>query len=198
MNKKVPSWDDICFPVSFETYLQMLDDRILVDFFVETRVFHHEIKAGLSYTCGMCGYRKSLDKIHEDFPICPKCESKNLHAALFWRTSKDNYKPSCGREVYAQRVVDHMRKNYQTYFQSVPNEDSFFKFKYHFGESDFLVSFLGSSCAAASTCPILAVSKAALLCPYLWDGRFDWKIGGPGRSSNMRLTHLIYQLAGGE
>jgi len=186
-----PKWEDIGLPSSFGELLVKTADRQLLNFFTETRIFHQEIRAGVQYTCGMCGYRKNFDKVFEEFTECPKCGATILHASLHWRTARDTIKITQPLDGYARRVIEAMAGNYQAYFSAPVDLENFCTIK--FRGDGFFTDFKGGS-SVHWQCPVVSVMKAALCCPYLWDTGYDWHILSFGRNPGMRLTHLLYQL----
>lgn len=188
---KYPTWEDVGIPYSLWLITDKADRR-LTSFLVEMRIFHQEIKSGVQYTCGMCGYRKSFDKPYEEFSDCQKCNSQVIRASLYWRTSKNQYKPIYNEDSISHNIVQHMLANHLAYFKKPPEAAKDFV-KMEYLPRGYSVQFAGSKEVVISTCPVLATMKAALACPYIWDGSFDWQLKEFSKIGNMRFTHLLNQ-----
>jgi hypothetical protein len=88
-------------------------------------------------------------------------------------------------------IINQMRLNFINYFKTSPERDTDWEWHDNF----YHVAFAGGE-TAADALPRLAIARAALLTPYLWDGMHDWKNECRRDTCDQRfITQLLTHIA---
>lgn len=187
-----PQWSDVGIPASLQDAMIQLEHGPLLTLLVEERVFHTENKTNFIYTCGACGWHHIVNRSYEAYDECQKCHAKQIKAVPFWKNSKDTVKPTHRSELVSYKIAEQMGVNYRTYF----NVRDSLVLELYWNQFGFNAKFKGGTGTVVATSPYVAIAKAAILCPYLWDSSFNWKIGRKtDKTADCNITHLVYQWA---
>lgn len=192
-----PTWASVGLTDGFAAELGRAGDRALQSL-VDIRVFHNTRKMSFLYTCRTCGVTHKPERLVDDYSQCAKCQSMAITLARTLKTPKASgrdYRPVPALSAeYLDNLYETMRSNYELYFQGRFDPDDEHLFDVRGGAGRFYdACFIGGTRASADNMP-LAVVRAAISVPFLWDGAFDWKgkqfRPEPGRESH--LTPTIY------
>lgn len=207
-----PTWSQVGVPPSIVESIKRLPSGMLLSYLVLNRVFRFDVKAQYKYHCDNCGLHKLVNRVYDDYTRCEKCGKTNtLRSSPLWRMGKDNIVRI--DEGYAASILQRMHENYAAYFNCYPPEG----FLNSAWMLDMNVSLPRREPALGSLAPevkdkrrakvqaaficgdtveasqqSLAIAKAAVLCPFLWDDLFDWRYGiTKDRGRETHLTPLI-------
>ncbi len=209
-----PTWQDVGVPPSLVNAIRRLTSGDVIDYLLVNRVFRFHIRAQYVYMCDECHSVKKLSRNWEDYSQCEQCGSALISSSANWRMGKDHMKPYSKDESNVRVVVRQMAEVYGMYFRDYP-PDNFLEcdwvvdrdtvqlpkeqdqaFGRYQPQEDFIPHELPMfsakfCCGDQVTLPTqtLAICQAALLCPFLWDDRYDWKYKMP-RETNQE-THLL-------
>lgn len=183
-----PTWRDFDIPQRMvDTVKHTSNSNGLIGFLLNDRVFHVENKINYEYRCIHCGHVKILTRQYEDYSSCEKCNSNKVHGIPFWKENRGS--PKVANRIDAKAVAVQLGINFTQYFGSNDNDILSVSWK----DSDFRAKFVcGEEVIDGS--PVWAITKAAILCPFLWDSNYNWrdKIKND-RNNNFHISHLIMQ-----
>jgi hypothetical protein len=92
---------------------------------------------------------------------------------------------------YLDSIIKQMDNNFKIYFKTQPERD--IDWEWHDGS--FFISFAGGE-TASHPFPRVAMCKAAISTPYLWDSCFDWREGKKCDNIDQKfISHIFNQLA---
>lgn len=212
MSDKVnyPSWDDCGVPKSILSAIKQLRVGSALDYLLLNRVFRFNVRAHYLYTCNKCGYHKKMFRHYEDYSTCERCGSNLISSIANWRMGKDKIEPYSKSDDLLIKLIQQMHSLYVRYFRKSPPQD-FLQCGWHIeaievpkDSSAYGYSNLSSNQSSPSpvfmakySCgdqvksknQALAVCKASLLCPFLWDDGFDWKTDS--HRNRGQKTHII-------
>jgi len=224
-----PTWSDVGVPSVMVDAIRRLGNGEILDYLILNRVFRFQIKAQYVYTCQKCHHQKRLSRNYESYLVCEQCKSEKISSTANWRMGKDriqSYSDS-GSDTSVRKLVQQMSTVYGQYFRDYPPEDfvkcdwvlkrEAMSLPHH--ESAWAQYANNSNPEFASDMPCfssqfccgekvvanterLAICKAAVLCPFLWDDCFDWKYLAPrdeGRETHiLPLLNIWSKLRGGD
>jgi hypothetical protein len=102
----------------------------------------------------------------------------------YLKSNKHNYTKSSNLDT--NKIIQRMENNFRLYAGISGNIVSFC------WEDNFVCQFLSGERIKDFT-PSLAIAKAAILCPFLWDTGFNWRDGKKERGNDLYYAHLISQ-----
>ena len=198
-----PTWDDVGVPPALTELIRRLPLCQLLHYLIVNRVFRFQIKPQYAYRCAGCGHRKTVTKVFEEYPNCEACNCSVLTATPSYIMGKDKCRHALD-ETIVPSIIQRMTDNFVCYFKRQPPED-FFAYGWMLNnkpvevpnpvalgadahhnddDDDEFQQALRSPGAVAKFCvgesvedaaQTLAICKAAVLCPFLWDDFFDWQ-----------------------
>ena len=194
-----PTWEQVGIPSLLVGFIRRLRPGKVVDYLVTNRIFRFHIRPQYVYQCQSCGNTKRVSRNWEDYSVCENCESGMVSSSANWRMGKDAMK-SYSDGSHCNAVVQQMAEIYGTYFRDYPPEnfldcdwivdrdalklpkESEHAYGQHQPDDDFIPPqmplFAAQFCCGdrvVHNSQDFAIVLAALLCPFLWDDRFDWK-----------------------
>jgi hypothetical protein len=187
MDAPFPTWRDLGLSKILPSFLKKLEYGETLNFLVYDRIYLIRNTVLYTYLCGGCGYHKYNQAISANYNECSHCSSTNLSVLPHWEMNRktapgfSNLLDIClMMEEYHFKYCGIWHKD--TFTMRVDVEKIMFSAKFYGGEEAF------------AECPVLAGTKAALCCPFMWDERFSFKEGKfKDRPSNLQISHLIYQ-----
>ena len=171
-------------PPFFVELIAHANDSSIISFLVSDRVFRNENKINYNYDCLKCGFRKMVTRQYEDYSRCENCRSNFVKGVPFL---KENH---CNKiNLDAGRIVERMEHNHYQYFGKYAANIVDIKWRH----GRFITKFVCGDEVVDSS-PLLSLAKAAVLSPFLWDTRYNWRNNIKNdRSNDLQLSHLIMQ-----
>lgn len=189
-----PNWKDVGLSPYFVENLRALCIGDKIDFLIANKVYKDILRSQFKYYCNNCGKSKNSNRIYEDYSKCENCGSYKISCISDWKYPMlDECDPFSSDNSFVSPILVRMQYNYKMYFGELPPEkflDFSTAFKKYCNDSypHFKAQFIcGEEVEEISAS--LAVCKAALLCPFIWDDVFDWK--NRYRRDESRKTHII-------
>ena len=184
--QKTPTWYDVNISEGLISLIQSSDNVEIISFLIDDRVFRKENKINYQYICSSCGYAKLITKQHEEYFACLECKSKRINGTPCWK-----YHRNINSQITSANIIDRMALNYFHYFNAKNEkivdlewQDGLFMTKFATGER------------VLEETPAESISKAAILCPFLWDSNFNWKtLSHNDRGNDLHISHIIAQWA---
>lgn len=171
-----PTWKSVGLPSNFVRVISNAEHRWL-DFLILNRVFRQPVKSKFTYSCRSCGRGKNIYRIYEDYSRCDRCHSFLISCQPSWNFYRNDVRHySEDSDNYVSSVIARMQQNFIMYFQMSPSDD-FINFVPKFSqnrEAVFTAKFICGD-AVCDNKPGIAILKASVLCPFLWDDAYDWK-----------------------
>jgi len=166
-----PNWKEVGIPDIMVRTIHIMKPTYALDCLISQMVFHNNKKLNLVYTCDMCAYQYVPQRNTEEVSQCVNCNSKRVRCLQSLKFSNDKKIPFYSRAGnFILQINDQMRNNFLSYFKTWPERDM--DWEWHDGI--YHVAFAGGETGTGEL-PRLAIARAALLTPYLWDSMFDWK-----------------------
>lgn len=212
--RSYPTWEDVGVTPLMVNAVKNLNSSRILDYLVLNRVFRFIVKAQCFYKCSHCGYGKKSSRIFEDYSSCESCGSLLVSSVFNWRMGKDQLEDFSSDENLSVRVIEQMPRVYGEYFKDYPPDnflhgvwdvkkpvlnidnkpDIYGKLQnsQHNYVPGSAPSYVAKFCCGEevrASNPTLAIAKAAVLCPFLWDDCYDWKFNSPKDRS--QETHLL-------
>lgn len=189
------TWQDVGISQYFLDILRSLKPGDFLDCAIAMYVFDHNPKLNIKYACSGCGYSKTLQRIHEDYPCCVKCGNSTIYATPL--IAYKEFMSYSDGEVEISKIITALHKKYRSYYNVMPDKDSFINFNIDFlnNNSIYTAQFLSGEQVTANSLSF-AICKAAILCPFIWDNTYDWK--SCSKKEPMKQTHisnLLYLLS---
>lgn len=184
-----PGWADVGLPDQFVQQLAGLQDQTVLESLVYDRVFHLTRGVQFVYHCGVCGYSHKPKKTTDDYGVCgnDQCRSRAIRLVSSHKAMNRTHQPGAsGTDEFSSLVLSKMADNHLAYFGSEAEDLVALSWR----RGVFHAQFTGGG-QTQDRLSSLAIVRASLLVPYLWDGKFDWKEG----RFRSRSGHLIPTLA---
>lgn len=189
---KHKTWNDVGTPKNLIQQIQQTSFPRVLDLLVMDRVFHQPRRLIYTYNCNVCGYVHNCQRTYEEMHVCIRCNSRAIRSTQIIKFSKDRHLPYSSEEQYVDIILRKMRENYCLYY-GVEFEDVVSLGWRPNSERSIFCQFQGGEEVLAST-PTLAVAKAAVLVPFLWDDTYVWQEGFFDKGRETHLTPLIFQI----
>lgn len=184
-----PTWRDYDIPQRLVLGIHNTNKNNLIWFLLNDRVFRIENKINYHYECFRCGHGKVVTRQYEDYSLCEKCHHETTIGTPFLKDSCENIKLPINQT--ANRIVTQMILNHEKYF-NVKNVD-IFNLTWESNMSCFVSKFVFGEEVRESSAE-RAVAKAAILSPFLWDNKFNWRDGIKNdRGNDLYISHLMMQ-----
>lgn len=194
---QVPAWKDVGVPDIMVRTLRDMKPSYSMDCLVSQLVFHNVKRITSTYRCDACGFSYVPEKVHEEYCSCQSCDSKRVRCHQSVKFSGDKKIPYYTRsENFILTIARQMHINFNSYFKTPADKD--IDWEWHEDnpyQSMFHVAFAGGDTGKGEL-PRIAITRAALLTPYLWDTMYDWKNSCVRQVTDQRfLTNLICHFA---
>ncbi len=190
---KTPDWKAVGVPEIVVNAIKAIPASFLLDTLVHQLVFHNNKKIIVSYNCEMCGFAYTPQRSNEEVSQCgnQQCQSKRVRCIQTLKFSGERKIPYYSRgPKFLHGTIRQMNMNFATYFKSYPERD--IDWEWH--SNMYHVAFAGGE-TAQDTLPRVSIAKAAILVPYLWDSKFDWKNSCFLEDADQKfISHFINQL----
>lgn len=175
-----PTWSDVSVPEDLLNSLKKISG-VTLDYLVHQMVFRNKRRTIHRYTCYTC--RKSFEpnRASEEISACSDCNGTKLTAYPDFRFLKPPNIAFSNKML--ETTIHKMEDNFAYYFNKEPT--NIFDCGWEDGKSYCI--FKGGE-KAYSLNPRLSVLKASILCPYLWNNRFDWNEKKGNNTKN--VNHL--------
>lgn len=184
-----PTWRDYDIPQGMIDGIRNCNHNSLLGFLVNDRVFRIENKINYQYECFRCGHTKVVTRQYEDYSSCEKCRCEATHGIPFLKECRGSNKAL--NNFDASRIIAQMSLNHAKYFGAV--EPDIASISWESGSGLFVSKFLCGDEVRDSSSE-RAVAKAAILSPFLWDNKFNWRDGIKNdRGNDLHISHLIMQ-----
>lgn len=177
MNEK-PTWEDMGVPLELVNSIKTLPPCYLLDSLVYQLVYRHNRKPVFSFQCMRCSAIHRPERSSEDITECEQCGNTTLRCSGTMRWSREV--PSYSRKNGSgslESLITKMYDNYDDYFVFTGRHKGSFRDWLDCGWNthnfNLYAQFIGGE-KVETTSPRLCIIKAAILCPYLWDTKFDW------------------------
>lgn len=168
---KTPSWQEIVIPKVVVDNLRIIKPGFTFDTLLYQIVFHNSKKLFVSYNCDQCGHIHTPTKTTDEVNHCPACLTKQVRCVQSLKFNKTSKVPMYSRkENYIEAIAGAMNLNFCNYFKQSPE----LNLDWEWRNNQFHVAFAGGE-TASDISPRVAIARAALMTPYLWDTKFDWK-----------------------
>lgn len=140
-----------------------------ISYLIHHFVFHNRFKPIGLYACVKCRHKHHSSTDYETHSVCLKCGHKvlSLTKILNFKCKKDY---TLGRNV--KDVILKINENYSAYFKK-PSGD-ILKTSWNHGIGLFESEFVDIGEKVYDKNSNFSIVKAALLCPFLWDTKFDF------------------------
>lgn len=166
---KYPTWADVYVPQVLVNSIKTMPPCYLLDSLVHQLIYRNQRRATYIYHCGVCGYPFRPERNSEEISGCLSCNSAQVSATTQMRFSKEVL-PYSKRTRLLPDVLDNWKTRYIHYFRAHPG---YIWLDCGWEEFNVYAQLRGGE-RIIDTSPRLCLIKAAILCPYLWDGEFDW------------------------
>lgn len=209
-NIQYPKWQDVGVPKSFIKIIKESNSNQLLSYFIVNRIFRFNVKPQYLYHCNHCDHRKVLTRVYEEYVTCEGCgKTGKLHITPQYRMGKDA-RPNINDQLCGN-IIRKMFDNHVDYF-GTPPDDNYFSYgwqldikktrsavnpndNFDFGKPLKSIAQFLSGDRIESDGSVMAICKAAILTPFLWDDKFDWQLYLKKDSSQETpLTPLVYML----
>ncbi len=185
---RFPSWQEVGLPDALPETLRKIRYGDLLNFILSYRVFLHENKVNYLYICATCSCQKYLSPF-ESYTECKRCGSESVHAVPYLTLNRKNSRQF--NKNLVSLVCSRMAEYHDAY--SGVSCPEVMEMTWDTMKGGFAAKFLGGDRVYCNE-PALAVVRAAICCPFVWDGRFDfaekrWK----DQSDLFSLSHMVYQ-----
>lgn len=190
---RYPTWQDVAIPLTLVNSIKGLRECYALDAMVYQLVVHARRKPALSYHCLHCNFINKPDRNSEDVFDCASCGNRTFKVSAKWRWRKDipyycRFAPiPIHQEVIS--FLEIMTENYTKYFSGQP--ECIVDCGWDTKTTSVYAQFLGGEKVVEQS-PRLCLVKAALLCPYLWDAKFDWHNDGNNNIITSHLTPIFH------
>lgn len=189
---QIPTWQSVGVPENVVNFMRTIRASFQLDCLVTQTVFHNYKKLYVSYYCDTCGFVYQPQRSNEEVCSCQNnnCGSKRVRCVQSLKFNVEKKIPYYSRgPKFISNMIRQMNTNFSAYFGNFPERD--LDWEWHNGV--FHVAFAGGE-TAADVFPRVAVSKAAILTPYLWDSFYDWKNMSRSDAIDQRfITPLLQQ-----
>lgn len=194
-----PTWKDVGIPEVVVSFIKNMSMSNMLSYLVTNRVFRFMVKSRYTYRCRSCDYSKNI-RIFESYDRCEACGSRQIFAVSSYVMGKDQCRAL--DENIIPIIIQKMNENYSCYFKRYPPQNFFYlawclqhveiaqqevalgadaphdeeeeEFRLPEQRPSVSVQFASGERVESSS-QTLAVCKAAVLCPFLWDDLYDWK-----------------------
>lgn len=183
----LPTWRDVNVPPHVVNLIRRAKAGPALDRMVYELVYHCTRRVTYTYVCAGCRYSHTPNKITEDYPHCIRCGRKQLKCIGGWKNSADRISSYSSNIRAANELIGQMRSNIGLYTNQY-TETGHFTCGVTASPHGFFAQFTSGTAATARS-PAAAVAKAAILCPFLWDRKFNWSQEDP---SYYEETALLY------
>ena len=186
----VPTWKSVGVPQVVANAVAALPASFGLDSLVYQFVYHNQKRVSLTYACNNCGHVYVPQRASEEVCQCGRCHSRQVRCvqSLKFGSKVPQYSRT-GQHL--RDVMRQMCDNFQGYFGFPADRD--IDWEWHGGM--YHVAFAGGD-TAHDPSPRMAVVRAAVLVPYLWDSGFNWKDLRPGGAGEQGfISHILGQLA---
>jgi len=212
---KFPDWKDVGIPSLLVDLLRSSYKGKILDFVVSNKVFKISMKTQYLYTCRTCSYKKKMSRIYEDYSTCEHCGNNLIFCKPLILSGKDKIEPYSQVEDLVNPVIDRMVLLFTNYFKEYP-PDEFLTcgWNLNIDKTKKIVDLNKNNNQPASIArnpPVFnakfacgeevsdavvatAVCKAAILCPFIWDSKFDWKQNIPRDKQGPIVPFLYHYL----
>lgn len=186
-----PTWKDVGIPEIVVNAIKAIPASFLFDTLVHQQVFHMHKKVVPTYNCNTCGAMYTPQRSTEEVGQCNECQGKKVRCFQTLKFSGERKIPFYSRgPKFLQSIIGQMNRNFSLYFKCYPDRD--IDWEWH--NNIFHVAFAGGD-TAQDILPRVAIAKASILTPYLWDSKFDWKDCRFVDNANQKfISHLFNQL----
>lgn len=181
---RTPTWRDVNISDSLINLIKESDDLEFISFLVNDRVFHKENKINYQYVCGSCGYSKLITRQYEDYSSCEDCRSKKIQGFPHWKYHRHGSAILNTTNVIVDKMVLNLNQYFGKKFDNAVdfNWDDGFKAKFFSGDQ------------IVESNPTLAIAKASVLCPFLWDANYNWRDFIHNDCNNdLHIPHILLQ-----
>jgi hypothetical protein len=188
---QIPTWKDVGIPdIAVKSLREMLPTYAM-DCLVSQIVFHNTKRLITTYRCDN-GHNYVPEKLHEEVCACPICFTKRVRCIQSVKFSSEKKIPYYSRTGnFIASISKQMKSNFELYFKVSADRD--IDWEWH--NDVYHVAFAGGETGRGEL-PRIAVARAALLTPYLWDSLYDWKNACYREVSDQKfLTNLINHFA---
>lgn len=166
-----PTWEEVNIPAIVPKTINTMQPSHSLDCLIHQLVFHYQKKVMPSYYCEDCG-AVSSGKPNEEINYCPNCSSKRVRCINSLKFDKKV--PFYSRtEIFLFEIIAKMAENFTLAFKTYTTK--ILDWEWH--NKLYYVTFTGGDTGVGPS-PKMAIIKAALLVPYLWDFSKDWINGG--------------------
>lgn len=185
---KYPTWEEVNVPSGLVDYIRHSLVSRFLDLLIHQIVIRNRRRPVRIYTCNECGYAHIPDRSTEEISSCVECSNWEMSsvADLKFTKSVPHYS---SKAIDLAIVFSSLEKNFQYYFE----ESSEDLIQCGWDDSMTYCQFLGGERVSTPNTR-LSVLKAAVLCPYLWDFRFDWRSKKDEIIDVEHLTPIINRL----
>jgi len=165
---QTPTWQSVGIPGNLVTAIKEMPASSTLDVLVHQTVFRSFKRVISTYMCGACGHTYVPTRFSEEVARCPACQGQRVRCIHSLKYPPDRKIPYYSRaSKMTLRIVEQMNLNFISYFKSNPKRGM--DWEWHNGR--FSVAFAGGE-TTSDMHPRIAISKAAVLSPYLWDSYF--------------------------
>jgi hypothetical protein len=184
---RFPSWRDVGMPSLLPSMIRRVKHGYLLNFLVHSRIFLTENKVQYLYLCSDCLLGEHNVSYFHSVTECNHCGSKHLRFSAYHSLGRKSASQYSSRQI--DKVCSLMAHYHQVYIGDVVPD----VMKMSWQRDRFVVKFAGGSEMSSKNHPDLAIVRAALACPFLWDGKFDLRTGNRTEGSKDMISHTIYE-----
>jgi hypothetical protein len=166
-----PNWKEVGIPEIMVRSIRDMQATYAMDCLVSQLVFHTVKRLTVSYCCDHCGYTYVPERNNEEVSFCQNCFGYRVRCIQSLKMNAEKKTPYYSRSGnFLTQIIHGMQSNFTFYFGKEPERD--IDWEWHDGM--YHVAFAGGETGIGNV-PRLAICRAALLTPYLWDSMYDWK-----------------------
>lgn len=177
-----PTWEDVSIPDSVVNSIKPLAGCYYLDSLLHQFVYRYKRKPQHTYACRQCGFCYKPDRSSEEIACCPICQCGRMRVTSVWRWGKE-VPPYTRTNRDLNEIIDKMSVNYISYFGTAPTPI----INCGWASDCVYCQFKGGNLVRDYSSR-LCFAKAAILCPYLWDTKFDWNL--PKTMDTISIEHF--------
>lgn len=167
------TWNDVWLPLDMLSYIKNCNNTSMLENIVHLIIMRATPKLSYIYICQECSHVHQPERVNEEVSFCPNCQSYQIsYQARVSGITPINQKK---KEIFSSKMTGLINQVYllhSSYFGINPDPEDFFKCG--FSPQMYWAQFTNGD-VGESRSPKIAVMKAAILCPFVWDLNFEFE-----------------------
>lgn len=173
MSKKAKSRRaKVNIPEWFSEHLKNINDMTILGMLYKLLILRESSSPYLLYTCHSCGHIYTSSKLHEEYINCISCQSSKITSTVKSTVPKyQDISQTSARELI-RLSTERVNSLKMTYYSQISCTECK---EVGFCKNGFYFQFTGTGGPKAEAPTfIMAIMKASIMYPFLWDFDFDW------------------------